>query len=81
MSRTTRAVLAAASAVAVAALVDPSAGAPVILDDAFGFADPERLAALNVVLGTIGESAQVILLTCQPERFASVGGATTVSLG
>ena len=65
---------------AVAALVDPSAGAPVILDDAFGFADPERLAALNIVLGTIGESAQVILLTCQPERFASVGGAITVNL-
>ncbi|NNV09214.1 hypothetical protein ETC03_23945, partial [Geobacillus sp. MMMUD3] len=81
LSGGTREQLALIGRLAVAALVDPSAGAPVILDDAFGFADPERLAALNVVLGTIGESAQVILLTCQPERFASVGGATTVSLG
>lgn len=81
LSGGTREQLALIGRLAVAALVEPSAGAPVILDDAFGFADPERLAALNVVLGTIGESAQVILLTCQPERFASVGGATTVSLG
>lgn len=81
LSGGTREQLSLIGRLAVAALVDPSAGAPVILDDAFGFADPERLAALNIVLGTIGESAQVILLTCQPERFASVGGATTVSLG
>ena len=66
---------------AVAALVDPQTGAPVILDDAFGFADPERLAALNVILGRIGETAQVVLLTCQPDRFARVGGASRVSLG
>lgn len=66
---------------AVAALVDPQTGAPVILDDAFGFADPKRLAALNVILGRIGETAQVVLLTCQPDRFARVGGASRVSLG
>lgn len=81
LSGGTREQLSLIGRLAVAALVDPKAGAPVILDDAFGFADPERLAALNVVLGNVGESAQVILLTCQPERFASVGGATTVSLG
>ncbi|MFE2656271.1 AAA family ATPase [Brevibacterium sp. NPDC059310] len=66
---------------AVAALIDPQTGAPVILDDAFGFADPERLAALNVILGRIGETAQVVLLTCQPDRFGRVGGASRVSLG
>ncbi|WP_453985896.1 AAA family ATPase [Brevibacterium casei] len=81
LSGGTREQLSLIGRLAVASLVDPKAGAPVILDDAFGFADPERLAALNVVLGNVGESAQVILLTCQPERFASVGGATTVSLG
>ncbi|GAA0037260.1 AAA family ATPase [Brevibacterium metallidurans] len=81
LSGGTREQLSLIGRLAVASLVDPKAGAPVILDDAFGFADPERLAALNVVLGNVGESAQVILLTCQPERFALVGGATTVSLG
>ncbi|MDN5605826.1 MAG: hypothetical protein L0G59_10470, partial [Kocuria sp.] len=64
----------------VARLVDSDAGAPVVLDDAFGFADAQRLNALNVILSTVGQNAQVILLTCQPDRFARLGGAKTVSL-
>lgn len=65
---------------ACAQLVDGAEGAPVILDDTLGFADPGRLERLNVVLGEVGRSAQVVLLTCQPSRFASLGGARVVRL-
>ncbi|MGO2614964.1 MAG: AAA family ATPase [Brevibacterium aurantiacum] len=80
LSGGTKEQLALIGRLAVATLVDTDSGAPVVLDDAFGFADAERLNALNVILGTVGQSAQVILLTCQPDRFARLGGAKTVSL-
>jgi DNA repair exonuclease SbcCD ATPase subunit len=80
LSGGTKEQLALIGRLAVATLVDESSGAPVILDDAFGFADEKRLAALNVILGNVGRSAQVILLTCQPGRFGAIGGAETVSL-
>lgn len=80
LSGGTKEQLALIGRLAVATLVDGDSGAPVILDDAFGFADAERLNALNVILGTVGQRAQVILLTCQPDRFGNIGGATTVSL-
>ncbi|WP_210605066.1 AAA family ATPase [Brevibacterium oceani] len=81
LSGGTKEQLALIGRLAVATLVDESSGAPVILDDAFGFADEKRLSALNVILGNVGRNAQVILLTCQPDRFARLGGAHTVSLG
>ncbi len=65
---------------AVARIVDPTSSAPVILDDTLGFADPERLASLNLVLNTAGKDAQIIVLTCQPDRFQNIGGAKTVQL-
>ncbi|UYM04746.1 AAA family ATPase [Solicola gregarius] len=66
---------------AVASLVDPVEGAPLILDDALGHADPERLDRIAAVLNRAGESHQIIVLTCHPERFRSVGSAATVRLG
>jgi uncharacterized protein YhaN len=63
-----------------AELVDPAEGAPVILDDSLGFADPGRLRALGVVLAAVGRTCQVILLTCQPDRFAHLGGAHVITL-
>ncbi len=65
---------------ACAQLVDAEEGAPVILDDTLGFADPQRLVSLNVVLNDVGRTAQVVLLTCQPQRFATLGGAHVVRL-
>ncbi|WP_370619418.1 AAA family ATPase [Mumia qirimensis] len=65
---------------ACAQLVAGDGGAPVILDDTMGFADPERLQQLAVVLNDVGRSAQVVLLTCQPSRFDSVGSARTARL-
>ncbi len=65
---------------ACAQLVDVDEGAPVILDDTLGFSDPARLERLAVVLNDVGRTAQVVILTCQPRRFESVGGARTERL-
>jgi len=58
--------------------VDGDAGAPVILDDVLGFADPTRLRRLGPVFAEAAKSAQVILLTASPERYESIGEATFI---
>jgi uncharacterized protein YhaN len=55
-------------------------GVPVLFDDTLGFTDPQRLAAMGALIAVAGRTCQVIVLTCFPERFASVGGATRVAL-
>lgn len=70
--------LAVLTAIAAAQLA-ADGGTPLILDDTLGYTDPTRLETLGAVLGAI-EDAQVIVLTCVPERFRRVGGAETVSL-
>ncbi|UPK76891.1 AAA family ATPase [Nocardioidaceae bacterium SCSIO 66511] len=65
---------------AVASLVDPADGAPLILDDALGHADPERLERIAAILNRAGEHHQVIVLTCHPERFRTMTAAATVRL-
>jgi uncharacterized protein YhaN len=71
------------AALACAILVDPTgsesdAGAPVILDDVLGFADPVRLKRLGPVFAEAAKVAQVVLMTASPERYASIGDATVV---
>lgn len=63
-----------------ARLVDKDDGVPVFLDDTLGFTDPTRLERLGSVLSNAGDAAQIIVLTCQPERFSNVGKATVVRL-
>ncbi|MDO5065837.1 MAG: AAA family ATPase [Propionibacteriaceae bacterium] len=65
---------------ACAELVDPDEGAPVMIDDALGFADPERIRSLAAVLGDVGSRAQIIILSCQPERFGHIGKAAVVRI-
>lgn len=67
---------------AVARLVDPTQGVPVVIDDALGYSDPERLRQMGEVLGASADGAevQVILLTCTPDRYAAVPHARTVRL-
>ncbi|MEX0706119.1 MAG: hypothetical protein WD041_05820, partial [Nitriliruptoraceae bacterium] len=50
-------------------------GVPFILDDALGYTDPQRMATLGALLGRT-EGAQVIVLTCVPERFRTTGART-----
>src|SRR5690625_1319803 len=66
---------------AAASLVEPVDGVPLVLDDALGHADPSRLERLAAVLNQAGREMQIIILTCHPERFRSVGSAETVRLG
>ena len=65
---------------AVAALVDKEDTVPVMIDDALGFTDPDRLAKMGAVFDTVGEQGQVIVLTCVPDRYRGVVGAHTVEL-
>ncbi|MCW2748752.1 MAG: hypothetical protein JWP10_1894, partial [Nocardioidaceae bacterium] len=65
---------------ATARLVSAEDGAPVILDDSLGFSDPERRRKLAAVINMVGATAQIIILTCEPERFADIGSARTVAL-
>lgn len=63
-----------------AALVAKEDTVPVVIDDALGFSDPERLDAMGKVFNAVGTSGQVIVLTCQQERYAGIAGATVIEL-
>ncbi len=69
------------SRLACAAIVSPDGGgAPVIIDDALGWSDPDRLRGMGAAIAAASGQCQVIILTCTPDRYARVGNATTVRL-
>lgn len=68
------------SRLACATIVAPDGGVPIILDDALGNSDPQRLEAMGTALAVAGRQCQVIVLTCQPDRYEHVGGAKVVRL-
>ena len=73
--------LAVISRLACAAIVSPDGGgAPVIIDDALGWSDPDRLERMGAAIAAVGEQCQVIILTCTPGRYAHIGNATTIPL-
>ena len=55
-------------------------GVPLIIDDALGFSDPERLATMGAAIAAAGRACQIIILTCTPGRFAHVGNARVMPL-
>lgn len=63
-----------------AALVADEDTVPVVIDDALGFSDPERLDRMGEVFNTVGDSGQVIVLTCQRERYAGIADAEVIEL-
>ncbi|MBJ7338005.1 AAA family ATPase [Mycolicibacterium sp.] len=65
---------------ASAALVAKEDGVPVVIDDALGFSDPDRLARMGEVFDVVGGDGQVIVLTCSPERYAGIAGAQHLQL-
>ena len=69
------------SRLACAMSVSKDGGASLILDDALGYTDPERLKLMGAVLARAGQECQIIILTCVPERYNNVGEATVVRLG
>ncbi|WP_462418499.1 AAA family ATPase [Kytococcus sp. Marseille-QA3725] len=67
--------LAVLARLAVSRVVDGEEGMPVVLDDALGWSDPERLRRMTRALQRAGADAQVILLTCFPGRYDGIAGA------
>ena len=65
---------------ACATLVAEDGGAPVLLDDALGHSDPQRLAGLGRALALAGRHCQILVLTCDPARYRHVEGAQLVPL-
>ncbi|OCB55064.1 hypothetical protein A5677_19125 [Mycobacterium malmoense] len=63
-----------------AALVAKEDAVPVVVDDALGFSDPDRLAKMGEVFDTVGSHGQVIVLTCSPDRYDGVKGAHRIDL-
>lgn len=57
------------------------AGAPpVIVDDALGWSDPDRLLRMGAAIGVVGTHCQIIILTCTPGRYAHVGNARVIRI-
>ncbi len=63
-----------------ASLVAKEDSVPVLIDDALGFTDPDRLAKMSEVLDSLGADGQVIVLTCTPARYDGVRGAHRIDL-
>lgn len=72
--------LAVLTRLAVAELVGRGESVPVIIDDALGFSDRGRIGRMNVVLDTLGRDHQIIVLTCDLDRFDGIVGATVVPM-
>jgi hypothetical protein len=68
------------SRLACASIVATDGGAPVIFDDALGWSDPRKLESMGAAISKAGRSCQIIVLTCTPGRYASVGDAEVVQL-
>ncbi|MBP3088993.1 hypothetical protein EML15_07525 [Corynebacterium sp. sy017] len=45
---------------------------PIFMDDLLGASDAQRLKAMGVVISEVAKNTQVFILTCMPDRFASV---------
>jgi uncharacterized protein YhaN len=63
-----------------AALVAKEDTVPVMIDDALGFTDPDRLARMAAVFDTVGDRGQVIVLTCTPGRYDGIAEAEVIEL-
>ncbi|HYO85245.1 MAG TPA: hypothetical protein VES01_02120 [Dermatophilaceae bacterium] len=72
--------LAIITRLACASLVDPQSGVPVVIDDALGYSDPDRLRRVGAAFAMVGPEAQVLLLTCTPGRYAAIPDAEVIRL-
>lgn len=62
-------------------IVAKDGGTPLILDDALGYTDPERLRLMGAVLAKAAKECQIVIFTCVPDRYSNVGEATVVAIG
>jgi len=61
-------------------IVDENVGTPLILDDALGYTDPDRLRLMGAVLARAAKECQIIIFTCVPDRYGNIGEATVVAV-
>ena len=61
-------------------IVAKDGGTPLILDDALGYTDPDRLRLMGTVLAKAAKDCQIVIFTCVPDRYGNIGEATVVSL-
>lgn len=61
-------------------IVANDGGMPLILDDALGYTDPERLRLMGAVLAKAAKECQIVIFTCVPDRYSYVGEAKVVSI-
>lgn len=73
--------LALLTRIAAADLVCQDEGVPIILDDALGFSDEHRLEWMNAILEQFGQSKQMVILTCNPERYRQIRRSQVVDFG
>ena len=70
------------SRLACGVIVSPDdGGVPVVIDDALGWSDPQRLQGMGAAIAAAGRQCQVIVLTCTPGRYSHVGNAKVIDLG
>ena len=62
-------------------IVAKDGGTPLILDDALGYTDPERLRLMGAVLAQAAKECQIVIFTCMPDRYGNVGEAAVVAIG
>ena len=63
---------------ACAMIVAKDGGAPVMLDDALGYTDPDRLLLMGAVLAKATKECQVVIFTCVPDRYSNIGAAKEI---
>ncbi len=63
-----------------ATLVAKEDTVPVLIDDALGFTDPDRLVKMGAVFDMVGAHGQLIVLTCTPGRYGGVKDAYRIDL-
>ena len=61
-------------------IVAEEGGMPLIMDDALGYTDPERLRLMGAVLTKAAKECQIVIFTCVPDRYGNIGDAAIVSL-
>lgn len=54
-------------------IVAQDGGTPLIIDDALGFTDSDRLKLIGAVLAQTALECQILIFTCMPERFNNIG--------
>ena len=60
---------------------EPNAGVPVIIDDALGSTDSQRLELMSTIFADAGRHSQVIVLTCMPVRCEWIPGCVVFEIG